>query len=74
MNGPCTVLLFYLFFICCVNFFLRQPLFKVSAQEKSLNTLTDEEIDKIKKERLEGYSETQVLYPHMSGELFDNLL
>ena len=38
-----------------------QPLFKVSAQEKSLNVLSDMEIDKIKKERPGGYSETEVL-------------
>ena len=40
--------------------FSSQPLFKVSAQEKSLHRLTDEEIDKIKKERPGGYSETEV--------------
>ena len=44
---------------CFVYFF--QPLFKVSAQEKSLNRLTDKEIDKIKKDRPGGYSETEVL-------------
>lgn len=38
-----------------------QPLFKVSAQEKSLNVLSDMEIDKIKAERPGGYSETEVL-------------
>ncbi|KAL9975258.1 hypothetical protein ACROYT_G012400 [Oculina patagonica] len=37
-----------------------QPLFKVSAQEKSLNKLNDKEIDKIKKDRPGGYSETEM--------------
>ena len=48
------------------NFFLInfQPLFKVSAQEKSLHPLSDEDIDKIKKavqKRDDGLSETEVL-------------
>lgn len=37
-----------------------QPLFKVSAQEKSLNVLSDKEIDKIKAGRPGGYSETEL--------------
>lgn len=44
-----------------INF---QPLFKVSAQEKSLHPLSDEDIDKIKKavqKRDDGLSETEVL-------------
>ena len=45
---------------CFFFFSCFQPLFKVSAQEKSLNRLTDKEIDKIKKDRPGGYSETEV--------------
>jgi len=37
-----------------------QPLFKVSAQEKSLHRLSDEDVNKIKKERPGGYSETEL--------------
>lgn len=41
---------------------LFQPLFKVSAQGKSLHSLSDDEIDTLKKERRGDFSETQVMY------------
>ena len=43
-----------------------QPLFKVSAQEKSLHRLSDEEIDKIKTDRPGGFSETEVQFTNFS--------
>ncbi|XP_074617953.1 piezo-type mechanosensitive ion channel component 1-like isoform X1 [Acropora palmata] len=36
-----------------------QPLFKVSAQDKSLRTLSDDELDTLKEKRSRGFSETQ---------------
>ena len=38
-----------------------QPLFKVSAQDKSLRTLSDDELDTLKEKRSRGFSETQVV-------------
>ena len=58
--------IFNFFCYCCLKCYLInfQPLFKVSAQEKSLHPLSDEDIDKIKKavqKRDDGLSETEVL-------------
>lgn len=59
--NPYHFLLELLIICYLINF---QPLFKVSAQEKSLHPLSDEDMDKIKKavqNRDDGLSETEVL-------------